>query len=153
MNRLKSSLINKVLIDPETECWNFTGCVQSNGYARLTYQRQTMGAHRWSYIAFVGDITAGMDVCHKCDNRKCINPSHLFLGTRKDNMVDAKIKGRTARGLQLPQSKLSESDKQEIIELVKTGLHYKDIAPLYGVTRHSIGCVAIKAGIRRKQKK
>ena len=153
MERLKRNIITKVSICKETGCWNFTGCVQSNGYARLTYKRKTMGAHRWSYIAFIGDIPIGIDVCHKCDNRKCVNPLHLFLGTRKENMHDAVLKGRQAKGFMLPQSKLSDLDKEKIMARVNAGHLYKDIAKDFNVHRVSIGNVARKNGVNRYEQR
>ena len=153
MERLKRNIITKVSICPDTECWNFTGCVQSNGYARLTYKRKAMGAHRWSYIAFVGEIPDGVDVCHKCDSRKCVNPSHLFLGTRKENMQDAVSKGSQASGMMLPQSKLSDLDKEKIMIRVNAGHLYKDIAKHFNVHRASIGNVARKNGVNRYEQR
>lgn len=149
MERLKSNLIKKVSINAETGCWEFTGCVQSNGYARLTYQRKTQGAHRWSYIAFIGAIPDNTDVCHKCDNRKCVNPSHLFLGSRKENMQDAVSKNRQAKGFDLPQTVLSEQDKLKVLELARSGMKRKDIAPLFGVCRQHIGQICIANGLRK----
>lgn len=153
MDRLKKNLITKVDIDQHTGCWNFNGCVQSNGYGRLTYRYKTMGAHRWSYIAFIGDIPKGFDVCHKCDNRKCINPEHLFAGTRKENMQDAVSKGRQARGFMLPITKLSDSDVIEIIEMSKSGMKYKEIAEKFNVSKYTANDIAIKAGVRRNGKR
>ena len=112
-----------------------------------------MGAHRWSYIAFIGDIPIGIDVCHKCDNRKCVNPSHLFLGTRKENMHDAALKGRQAKGFMLPQSKLSDLDKEKIMARVNAGHLYKDIAKDFNVHRASIGNVARKNGVNRYEQR
>ena len=130
-------------------CWEWKLKVRDNGYARMSFFGQSWYAHRLSYLAFNGVIPPNIDVCHKCDNRKCCNPSHLFLGTRKENMQDAVKKGRQAKGLDLPQSKLSPLDKEKIIERVLHGDLYKDIAKDFYVTRHAIGYVAITHGIRR----
>ena len=91
-----------------------------------------------------------MDVCHKCANTKCINPEHLFLGTRLENMRDAVSKGRQAKGMNLPQSKLTEKDKNEIVKRAMSGELYRDIAKDFGVCRQVAGMVSIKHGIRRK---
>ena len=149
MDRLKSNIIKKVSMSFADGCWNFTGCIQSNGYGRMTYKRKTQGAHRWSYIAFVGEIPPGMDVCHSCDNRRCVNPMHLFVGTRKENMQDAKTKGRVATGEKLPQSKISPAQKILIMEKVNSGESYKDIADSFGVTKSSIGRIARLNGVFR----
>lgn len=74
-------------------CLEFTGALR-NGYGAIKYKGKIWGAHRLSYFIINGFIHEHLLVCHKCDNPKCINPEHLFLGTYSENMVDCKIKER-----------------------------------------------------------
>lgn len=146
-DKLKKQIITKVDINKRTGCWEFNGCVQSNGYSRLTHQRKTMGGHRWSYLAFKGEIPYGMDVMHKCDNRRCVNPLHLTVGTRLDNMADAVSKGRQAKGFSLKQTVLSESDIIQAAEMRRKGMLYKDIGKKFGVCRQTISFAIRKRGL------
>lgn len=130
-------------------CMEFTGCVQSNGYSRATVFNKTDYAHRHIYRLLKGEIPKGMDVCHKSDNRKCINPDHLFLGSRLENMRDAVSKGRQAKGQMLPHSKLSASAKKLIADIAASGRKYNEIAKEFGICKQYSGQIAISAGIRR----
>ena len=78
----------------ESGCWEWQGAISDTGYGALTIKGKTIHAHRYSYQINIGDIPKGMFICHKCDNRKCVNPNHFFLGTNGDNMLDAREKGR-----------------------------------------------------------
>lgn len=131
-------------------CLEYQGCVQSNGYARATIRRKTDHAHRHAYRLANGvEIPKGIDVCHRCDNRRCINPDHLFLGTRKDNMQDAVAKGRQAKAFDLPHTKINQFVRQEIVALAKAGVPYSEVAAQFGICRQHAGYIAIQHGVRR----
>lgn len=80
------------------ECLEWTASTDTSGYGLFKVKNKLMKAHRFSYQTFVGEIPDGMYVMHKCDNRICVLPSHLQLGTHQDNMDDKVRKGRQNNG-------------------------------------------------------
>ena len=80
--------------EPNSGCWLWTGPIGTRGYGQLDVACKTHAAHRLSWLVYRGEIPAEMHVLHKCDNRLCINPDHLFLGDQNTNMKDMKSKGR-----------------------------------------------------------
>ena len=83
-----------------TRCWEWTtGITRDGGYGSAWMGLKTCRAHSVSYKMAFGDIQGGLFVLHHCDNRICVNPDHLFLGTHQDNMADKVGKGRQAKGI------------------------------------------------------
>lgn len=79
-------------------CWEWSGSLMNSGYGRFNLKKRWQSAHRMAYSATHGPIPEGLLVCHKCDNPRCVRPSHLFLGTCKDNVHDCIRKGRCSSG-------------------------------------------------------
>lgn len=125
-------------VDESTGCWNWTRHVCDHGYGWVRAYGRMDRAHRCSFRAFIGEIPKGMFVCHRCDNRRCINPDHLFLGTNADNMRDMAEKGRSSK-------RLSGLDIRQI-RAHHGWLAQWHLAEIFGVTQSAI--CAIQTGKR-----
>ena len=139
-------LLEKIEFSSPDECWEWVGSLTAKGYGQLYPERGAglgyQASHRLAYIFFRGCI-GDMHVLHSCDNRKCCNPKHLFLGTNEDNMRDKCAKGRA-----FTKSKILESDVKVIREMVTQGIKQKDVAQKFGVSKQTISVV-----INRKTKR
>ena len=131
-----------MLVRGEGGCLLWAGhTVMSNGsekhrYGRLRYKGKKILAHRLAFEIENGKIPSGMCVCHKCDNPKCFNPDHLFLGTAKENTSDMIKKGRAfiALGSVHPNSKVTEEDVLAIRAERANGATLTAISVAYGIT-------------------
>jgi hypothetical protein len=109
-------------------------------YPRFFVSRGYVKAHRFAWERANGPPPAGTAVCHRCDNPRCVNVDHLFLGTHADNMRDKAAKGRSHRpiGAKNGRARITPGDVGEIRRLRATGLSQQKIADLYGVSQMAI---------------
>src|SRR3990167_11374075 len=111
----KKRLFSKIKKDKG--CWNWNAGLFQNGYGSISINDKTYKVSRVMYELSFGKIPKGMLVCHRCDNKKCINPKHLFLGTHKENMLDMVKKGRQSKGEDNGRNKLTEKEIKKIRKL------------------------------------
>lgn len=123
-------------LDPDV-CWPWQGAGKGNGYGHTSHGT----AHARAYELMVGPIPEGMDVCHSCDNRFCVNPDHLFVGTRAENMADMVHKGRGAGG---NRKHLPEKLVQEIRRRLAAGTPPRVVSETMNINYGTV--TAIKEG-------
>lgn len=135
-------------LDKTGGCWEWMASLAGKGYGqmKLPKQRKQEYSHRLAYMIYKGPIADGRYVCHTCDNPKCCNPDHLFLGTCADNLHDMALKKRSTHGCKNPQAKLTEDDVRQIKALLATGIAQAKLAKVFGVQQMAIS--RIKTGQR-----
>lgn len=128
-------------LNGDTGCIEWVGALMHQGYGHVNWRGKVLRTHRASYAANNGEIPKGAYICHKCDNPKCINQDHLFLGSQAENSADMVKKKRSTIGEKNPQSKLTVAQVQAIRILATTGMIHRNIAEKFHVTRGAIGLI------------
>lgn len=132
---------------PQGECWHWTGCCSP--YGKIFVGGKRVLAHRFSYELHFGEIPNGNGyhgtcVCHRCDNPKCVNPDHLFLGTHKANVDDRNEKGRQSKGpahqalrqgQRHPQAKLTN---EQVLAIRADRRLYREIATDFAIAESTV---------------
>lgn len=125
-----------------SSCWEWIGSLTGSGYGQIQRDGGRAGgiamAHRLAYELYVGPIPEGMSVCHHCDNKICVNPTHLFLGSPADNSRDAAEKGRIERGESRHNAIFTVADIREIRRLRQQGQSGVKLAKQFGVSNSHI---------------
>jgi hypothetical protein len=123
----------------DTECWVWTLAGNNRGYGAMWFDGLRQPAHRVSFEVFVCDIPEGMQVLHRCDNRACVNPDHLFLGTAADNTADMYSKGRQyVYQVGDWRCKLTEDDVRKARRMRAEGKTYREIREHFGVSHKAV---------------
>lgn len=118
------------------DCWIWIAGEDKNGYGKFTYRdngkKVNVRANRYAFMLRYGFMPSAVSfICHTCDNPRCVNPEHLFMGTVQDNVADMVSKGRQA-------SKLKPAQVLEIRQLYSNGMKISPIAKLYSVSYDTI---------------
>lgn len=152
---IKERFLSHVNIpENSNNCWEWNGAKFQSGYGKFTIKHKQYRAHRVSYALFVDMISDNLLVCHSCDNKLCVNPNHLWLGTTQDNTRDKVKKNRQThvgapKGEKHGQHKLTKTDVYQIRELIEQGHTNIEIAKIFEVSNSTIS--DIKLGKRWNQ--
>lgn len=125
-----------------TQCTIWEGYFTGNGYGQIKLNGVKWAAHRLAYVNAKGAIPDGMVVRHTCDNRKCVNPEHLILGTQHDNVMDCVIRGRHSK------AKLSAN---QVLAIRRDQRSSRRIAPEYNVSDSTIKFIKARKSYKHIQ--
>lgn len=131
-----SVVTDRVVKRSDSGCWEWQGAVSSTGYGRIMVGQRHLSTHRAAYELHCGPIPAGACVLHSCDNRLCVNPAHLSLGTNAENSRQMVERGRY-RG----PSRLSPGDRERIRQRCAAGETQRAVAADFGVSQGTVSNV------------
>ncbi len=129
---------SKVRKGRSTHCWLWVGSIHEVGYGRIRRNNKIVYTHRAVWELTYGPIPKGAFVCHHCDVRHCVRPSHLFLGDLRSNAADRNKKGRQAKGERVHTAKLSRTQRDDIRRLRLEGLTLESLGKRFGVNHSTI---------------
>jgi len=135
----------KYKVNTKTGCWEWTAAISTQGYGRLGVDGKARAAHRVSWEIHHGEIPEwegyhGACVCHKCDNRLCVNPEHLFLGSHQENISDRNQKGRDGQfeGDLNPRAKLTEV---QAMVIKYSNIPARKLMNKYGISKAQVSAI------------
>lgn len=140
-NRMPERFFEKIVVGIGG-CWTWVGALTRGNYGMIRAMGEQR-AHRVSFRIHYGPIPEGTHVLHRCDNRQCVNPEHLFLGTHSDNMIDMWSKGRSnrkhVRGEDHHKTTLSKKEVAYIRKKVRAGCTRVSMARKFNVSPSTVG--------------
>jgi hypothetical protein len=126
----------KVSKGSNNECWIWNSAINGSGYGSIKVNHKVFGAHCFSYLLNKGEIPNNLVIRHICNNKLCVNPNHLSIGTAFENVHDTISQGRNCRGADSKTSKLKESDIIQIRDIYsKTKVSQAKLAKVFGVSK------------------
>jgi len=131
-------IFNRIEVDPVTYCWEYTRGLNSDGYGCIDIHNKTFRVHRIMYEYIYGDIPADRPlILHRCDNRKCCNPMHLYAGTNRNNMDDMVSRNRSSRSIGENNGRSRLTDKK-VIEIRESDEPQAVLAKRFNVNQGTI---------------
>lgn len=145
-DRMSERFWSNVDVRSDDACWEWKGRLNAAGYGLIDFGGRPHIASRLSLTWSIGRMSKNISACHSCDNPKCVNPGHLFAGTQKDNMQDAKAKGRIKagnrgrRGNDINSSRLKQD---QVLEIKRSPPNDRAFSEKFGVSANAIRLIRI----------